>query len=63
MKLTQGQWDTISPDYKRIVDGQKKVLSVNDDMSTHLEDVEIVDIPPIVCIPEHYRHWPSDPRD
>lgn len=63
--LTRGQWDTLSPDYKREHDGRLWFLAV--DLDTHrAEEVEvvIVDVPVVPDVPDHYQGtWPLDPRD
>lgn len=63
-QLTRGQWDAISPDYRREIDGHKYFLDVNPDtLMTSLVDVEIVDVPVPQPAPKYYRDWPIDPRD
>lgn len=66
-QLTRGQWDAISPDYKREHDGKYYFLAVDlDTHAAHEEEVCLVDVPIVEdhAIPDYYRDtWPLDPRD
>lgn len=65
MKLTPGQYASISPDYRREVDGLPFVVDVDlASLATKLVPVELTDNPPPPEVPPHYAGtWPLDPRD